>query len=96
MARPSASDFWRSSSDQSALTYPAFRASALWPRWRSARPGPHKPNGVYRPFCSQVSLPPIDCQAISLPTSRRPLAIASLLSAATELVDYAGTTRAAW
>jgi hypothetical protein len=35
------------------------------PRWRSARPGPHKTPGVERHFFNQVSGTPIDCQAIS-------------------------------
>lgn len=38
-----------------------------WPRWRSARPGPHKTLGVERHFLNQDSRPPVDCQAISLP-----------------------------
>src|ERR1700674_1686814 len=39
-----------------------------WPRWRSARPGPHKTLRVAGPyFTQQVSRTPIDCQAISLP-----------------------------
>ena len=39
-----------------------------WPRWRSARPGPHKTLRVAVPyFTQQVSRTPIDCQAISLP-----------------------------
>jgi hypothetical protein len=39
-----------------------------WPRWRSARPGPHKTLRVVGPyFTQQVSSTPIDCQAISLP-----------------------------
>jgi putative transposase len=37
------------------------------PRWRSARPGPHKLDGVMRHFFGQVSRAPVDCQAISLP-----------------------------
>ena len=36
-------------SRQSAKTYPAFR-QRRWPRWRSARPGPHKGAGVDAPF----------------------------------------------
>ncbi|NPD69645.1 transposase (plasmid) [Lichenicola cladoniae] len=35
------------------------------PRWRSARPGPHKNIGVERHFLNQVSRTPINCQAIS-------------------------------
>ena len=39
-----------------------------WPRWRSARPGPHKTLRVAVPyFTQQVSRTPIACQAISLP-----------------------------
>ena len=37
------------------------------PRWRYARPGPHKLLGVERRFLNQVSRTPFDCQAISLP-----------------------------
>jgi hypothetical protein len=37
------------------------------PRWRYARPGPHKLCGVGRRFFNQVSRTPFDCQAISLP-----------------------------
>jgi hypothetical protein len=36
-----------------------------WPRWRSARSGPHKTYGGERHFLNQVSRTPIDCQAIS-------------------------------
>jgi multidrug efflux pump subunit AcrA (membrane-fusion protein) len=35
-----------------------------WPRWRSARPGPHKGAGVERHFAPKVVRTPIDCQAI--------------------------------
>ena len=37
------------------------------PRWRYARPGPHKLLGVERHFFHQVSRTPFDCQTISLP-----------------------------
>ena len=37
------------------------------PRWRYARPGPHKHRGVGRRFFNQVSRTPFDCQAISFP-----------------------------
>jgi transposase len=37
------------------------------PRWRYARPGPHKLRGVGRRFFNQVSGTPFDCQAISFP-----------------------------
>ena len=37
------------------------------PRWRYARPGPHKIPGVERRFLNQASRTPFDCQAISLP-----------------------------
>ena len=37
------------------------------PRWRYARPGPHKLFGVERRFFNQVSRTPFDCQAISFP-----------------------------
>jgi transposase len=45
---PSASGFlhWPK---QSAQTYPAFRLRR-WPRWRSARSGPHKGDGIEVPF----------------------------------------------
>ena len=35
-----------------------------WPRWRSARPGPHKGAGVERHFSAKAFRTPIDCQAI--------------------------------
>jgi hypothetical protein len=38
------------------------------PRWRYARPGPHKLFGVLR----QASWAPFDCQTISLSPSRKP------------------------
>ena len=63
-ARPQAISAIRS--EQSASTYPALWASP-WPRWRSARPGPHKTHGVERHFFNQGSGTPVDCQAISLP-----------------------------
>jgi hypothetical protein len=40
--------------EQSAQTYPAFRQSR-WPRWRSARPDPHKGDGVERHLPPRVS-----------------------------------------
>ena len=49
MARPVRKWFVSVWSEQSAKTYPAFR-HARWPRWRSARPGPHKGDGVERHF----------------------------------------------
>ena len=55
----------RSPHDQSASTYPASEAVS-GPRWRYARPGPHKSPGVERRFLNQVSGTPFDCQAISL------------------------------
>jgi hypothetical protein len=55
----------RSLHDQSASTYPASEAVSR-PRWRYARPGPHKSRGVERRFLNQVSRTPFDCQAISL------------------------------
>jgi putative transposase len=42
------------------------------PRWRSARPGPHKHDGVERHFFCQVSRTPFDCQAISFPPPADP------------------------
>ena len=39
---------------------------ARWPRWRSARPGPHKGVGVGRHLPPQVAETPVDCQAIFL------------------------------
>jgi hypothetical protein len=44
----------RSAADQSASTYPASEVSSL-PRWRCARPGPHKLFGVVRRFQHQAS-----------------------------------------
>ena len=41
-------------SEQSAQTYPAFR-QRHWPRWRFARPDPHKGVGVERHFPPRVS-----------------------------------------
>ena len=39
-----------------------------WPRWRSARSGPHKSYGVNLRHCSKRdSKAPVDCQAISFP-----------------------------
>ena len=63
---PSASDFVEDAFVQSASTYPAS-GSCPRPRWRSARPGPHKTLGVERHFLNQGSSTPFDCQAISLP-----------------------------
>ena len=37
------------------------------PRWRYARPNPHKHRGVWRRFFNQVFGSPFDCQAISFP-----------------------------
>src|SRR4051794_22694060 len=37
------------------------------PRWRSARPGPHKLHGIECHFLNQGSRTPVGCQAISLP-----------------------------
>src|SRR4029077_2086702 len=51
--------------DRSASTYPA--SDQARPRWRYARPVPHKLPGVERHFFDQVSRTPFDCQAISLP-----------------------------
>src|SRR5580704_626249 len=44
----------RSTADQSATTYPASEVSSR-PRWRYARPGPHKLFGVVRRFQHQAS-----------------------------------------
>src|ERR1700722_11209539 len=44
----------RSADDQSASTYPASEVSSR-PRWRCARPGPHKLFGVVRRFQHQAS-----------------------------------------
>ena len=41
-------------SEQSAQTYPAFQRRC-WPRWRFARPDPHKGVGVERHFPPRVS-----------------------------------------
>ena len=60
---PSASDFcdpiWSVYANVSGL------GTMSRPRWRFARPGPHKTGGDERPFFGQVSRTPIDCQAIS-------------------------------
>jgi putative transposase len=62
---PSASGFcdW---SVQSASTYPACGMTR--PRWRSARPGPHKTRGVTSRAIFEARVPErrFDCQAISL------------------------------
>lgn len=65
MARPVRK--WLGSAGLCSLhkTYPAFR-QRRWPRWRSARPGPHKGVGVERHFCGEASKTPVDCQAIFL------------------------------
>ena len=42
------------------------------PRWRSARPSPHKQHGIIAPFFDQGSRTPVDCQAISLFPTRKP------------------------
>ena len=60
-----------SAADQSATTYPASEVSSR-PRWRYARPGPHKLFGVVRRFQRQASGAPFDCQAISSSPSRKP------------------------
>ncbi len=41
------------------------RGPSLGPRWRYARPGPHKSLGVERHFLNQVSGTPFDCKAIA-------------------------------
>ena len=66
---PSASDFVEYAFVQSA-SYPAS-GSCPRPRWRSARPGPHKTLGGERHFLNQGSSTPFDCQAISLPPQHR-------------------------
>ena len=38
----------------------------VWPRWRSARSGPHKGDGVERHLTPEGSRTPFDCQAIFL------------------------------
>jgi len=38
----------------------------VWPRWRSARSGPHKGGGVERHLTPEGSRTPFDCQAIFL------------------------------
>ena len=65
-------DLSRSAADQSASTYPASEVSSR-PRWRYARPGPHKLPGVERRFLNQASRTPFDCQAISSSPSRKHL-----------------------
>lgn len=78
-------------SEQSAKTYPAFR-QRRWPRWRSARSGPHKGGGVERHFTPEASRTPIDCQAIFLSPladiiSRRPPWLADPVQAAPAAVS---------
>ncbi len=48
--------------DQSATTYPASEWAPR-PRWRYARPGPHKTFGVERRFLNQASRTPFDCRS---------------------------------
>src|SRR5215204_4567354 len=55
-----------STADQSTSTYPAFWVEPR-PRWRSARPGPHKLYGIECHFLNHGSRTPVDCRAISLP-----------------------------
>jgi hypothetical protein len=64
-ARPVRKGFFERAEDQSAATYPASEASSQ-PRWRYARPRPHKLPGVKRRFLYQAARTPFDCQAISL------------------------------
>lgn len=66
MARPVCKRFWRLAlSSLRQRIRPVGRKPR--PRWRSARPGPHKLHGVERHFFDQGSETPVDCQAISLP-----------------------------
>ena len=60
---PFASGFRRTATDRSASTYPASEPGSR-PRWRSARPGPHKTHAVACRFLSQADEARIDRQAI--------------------------------
>jgi hypothetical protein len=65
MARPVASGFFECA--MIGLLQRIRPRTKPRPRWRYARPGPHKHRGVGRRFFNQVSRTPFDCQAISLP-----------------------------
>lgn len=59
------------------------------PRWRYARPGPHKTLGVDRRFLNQDSRAPFDCQAISSFTLSQTCLVDRLFRAKST-DDYAG------
>ncbi len=63
MARPVASGSLKTTTGRSASTYPASGSSPP-PRWRSARPGPHKTGGIGCRFLNQADKAPVDRQAI--------------------------------
>ena len=65
MARPVASGFFECA--MIGLLQRIRPRTKPRPRWRYARPGPHKHRGVGRRFFDQVSRTPFDCQAISFP-----------------------------
>jgi len=65
MARPVASGFFECA--MIGLLQRIRPRTKPRPRWRYARPGPHKLYGIIRHFLNQVSRTPFDCQAISLP-----------------------------
>jgi transposase len=65
MARPVASGFFECA--MIGLLQRIRPRTKPRPRWRYARPGPHKHRGVGRRFFNQVSRTPFDCQAISFP-----------------------------
>jgi transposase len=65
MARPVASGFFECA--MIGLLQRIRPRTKPRPRWRYARPGPHKLRGVGRRFFNQVSGTPFDCQAISFP-----------------------------
>jgi hypothetical protein len=74
MARPVCKGFCREWRLISLLQRIRPRRSSFRPRWRYARPSPHKSPGVkMRRFLNQASRTPFDCQAISSSPSRKHL-----------------------
>ena len=75
------------SAEAAGIIATLFTFLRRWPRWRFARSGPHKGDGVERHFSPEASRTPIDCQAIFLSPladimSRRPLRPADPVQAA--------------